>query len=506
MHQHWHQAPTIEMSVRSRGGFTATKRPPTSWTQCHAYMERKVRFCRCEKLAGTDYCGAHQPESQDQSQQRVPCPHDPSHTVFLSRLHQHIKKCPKLRELRSQKAQRYYCQDCNIGGSGAIEESTDSTAYHSTMDLEWAQQVALHVIATHQKLFAVPTDDPRNVTLQEIQEAIPMMDLGKDEMEVGLEQAVAALRIKSGGVRHLNQQASFIGHLRRVGALDSLHKRHKLELPTLTGQDQQERRTILEVGAGRGITGLLVAGVSAASRPTKLVMVEREAPRGRARPGATKSDEIPYQMNIASLECQRIKCDLAHVKLDHALDDRTSDIVVVAKHLCGCGTDLALKSLIPVTKKVSYVIMSTCCHGACNWQDYVGRDFIQKVMTMDDGLSSFGAKEFKLLMSWSAGTVKAVDPNKKKPESNPSSTEEVEHREALSTAGNISLEFGVTKIVESIGLVCGVHGLGRACQRIIDFGRLQFIKKALSFGDNCELLYYVPDSITPQNALLIAHR
>jgi hypothetical protein len=54
-------------------------------------------------------------------------------------------------------------------------------------------------------------------------------------------------------------------------------------------------------------------------------------------------------------------------------------------------------------------------------------------------------------------------------------------------------------------------GLGRACQRLIDYGRREYLRKVL-FADtpdqpgNAELLYYVPADVTPQNAALVAHR
>jgi Methyltransferase TRM13 len=127
------------------------------------------------------------------------------------------------------------------------------------------------------------------------------------------------------------------------------------------------------------------------------------------------------------------------------------------------------------------------------------------------GLSEFGEKEFKLLQLWSAGTVKALDMNGKKTvvveKSVPSSSEvDDEHGTAPIPIGLPTHVCGVTKVVESLGLASGEQGLGRACQRIIDYGRREFIRNELQFGHDAELVYYVPDSITPQNALLVAHR
>mmetsp|Transcript_17074 Transcript_17074/g.49303 ORF Transcript_17074/g.49303 Transcript_17074/m.49303 type:complete len:96 (+) Transcript_17074:321-608(+) len=93
----------------------------------------------------------------------------------------------------------------------------------------------------------------------------------------------------------------------------------------------------------------------------------------------------------------RKKCDLAHVHLPSALDGTAAskaatmtteavaaadggecksvpppeekgeennrpreNIAVVAKHLCGAGTDLALKSLVPVRGRISGCVFATC--------------------------------------------------------------------------------------------------------------------------------------------------
>ena len=75
------------------------------------------------------------------------------------------------------------------------------------------------------------------------------------------------------------------------------------------------------------------------------------------------------------------------------------EVVIVAKHLCGVATDLALRSLECFRKpvvgafgdavtdaatagvnsqaKAKGVAIATCCHNACNWADYTGKKFFQ---------------------------------------------------------------------------------------------------------------------------------
>ena len=83
-------------------------------------------------------------------------------------------------------------------------------------------------------------------------------------------------------------------------------------------------------------------------------------------------------------------------------------ISVIAKHLCGAGTDLALKSMETIRGKVSSCVLATCCHGICDWKEYVGRDYLRQAMAANDDSSPpllFGPDEFDLMRQWCAGSV-----------------------------------------------------------------------------------------------------
>jgi hypothetical protein len=70
-------------------------------------------------------------------------------------------------------------------------------------------------------------------------------------------------------------------------------------------------------------------------------------------------------------------------------------------------------------------------------------------------------------------------------------------------------------VAQNLGLACGGNGLGRACQRIIDFGRAEYTRNTLfciketeksESAFDVKLFHYVPRKVTPQNALLMAFR
>ena len=46
-------------------------------------------------------------------------------------------------------------------------------------------------------------------------------------------------------------------------------------------------------------------------------------------------------------------------------------------HYGSTGTDLALKSIVPIRHHINGYILATCCHGVCSWDLYVGRDFLE---------------------------------------------------------------------------------------------------------------------------------
>lgn len=506
-----------ENSKDSRKNQHDSKDPPIppTWTRCHAYLRQKHRFCRQLPSPDSCYCGNHQQEANVEHNQslggkqtdtnmiqrrRIPCPLDGSHTIWEDTLEKHVKVCPKARLQREQEARAYYQLNINGGGYGKIKvkESQPQNNGNGASKFQRAQDLALRVLEVHQQLFSsVKSEKPvASLTLEEIESAMEMRDASNNEVEV-LKDSMESYHIRSGGPKHIRQQASLLGHVRPLA---------------------RDNMIVLELGAGRGMTGLVVASALAASRDhVELIMVEREGSRSKADT-VLRNHKSTLKNSCLCVEkvksWKRIHCDLAHVDMVTALGDRqatsTSDhspedtlqvqkettyqpIFAIAKHLCGAGTDLALKSLYPIKEKVCMIMMATCCHGLCAWEHYVGRDYLTAVMMND-----FGEEEFELLRAWSAGSVLPHALPSRKKARRDYGLEEEEHFSLVSKVNVRALD-----VVQSLGLLCGVQGLGRACQRIIDYGRREYIAKVLT-NSKTELFHYVPSSVTPQNAVLFS--
>lgn len=477
---------------------------PTEWSRCHSYIERKHRFCRQVKLPESNYCGYHHAHhhdteasgSSDNSKRRIPCPFDSSHDILEHQIEKHKKVCPKLTRQKEQETRPYYRHNINAGGhgeSGCTETSAPGTS-------EWALHIATKVLEVHQRFYsaagAAAAQTTLRMTSDEIHNAIPMKDLSQPELESGLPEAIEHFRIKSGGARHLHQQASLIGHLRRIGVLLPRPNESSILMPEVE---------FLEMGAGRGMLGLLAAGVAAACGAPKvrLVLVERAGARSKADTVLRKAKESTTYMKLRDVDWSRIQCDLAHVHVPSILASKSGDcaavvgvkrkeptnskqLVVVAKHLCGAGTDLALKSLQGLD--VDVCLMATCCHGVCSWDLYIGRNFL----IQEFGDTPFGHPEFELLRKWSTGTVANCD------------IAGGEHHHAKIDERD---PCSVSAVVRALNLQCGIHGLGRACQRLLDGGRCDYMRKVL-FADTheVELCHYVDADVTPQNAIIVARK
>ena len=529
---------------------------PADWSRCHAYNERKRRYCRQMPAPGCDYCGNHlhliegheaaaghkkrvcNEESSSSSNKknkrdrgaRIPCPIDPSHLIFESALAKHVLVCPAAKQKEETCSREYYRHDTNKGGFGELDDTTAGEDVE--IDLDRAKILAMAVLKVFCLIFpsalssAQKESDGRGnlsdnilkcLTEDDIYNALPEVDRSKSEE--GIANDISKHRIKAGGTRHLHQIASILGHVRQNGLIAS--------------NDNTEQPVIVEMGAGRGMLGLVIAGAigaaqteSTPSSKVKLYLVERAGTRGKAETkirtavGSTIQNKSDDNLRLDRVDVARIKCDLAHVHMSTALPllstkEQNSRSIVVAKHLCGSGTDLALKSLrdIVQTGKVDGCIMATCCHGLCTWSDYVGRDCLLNLFCTVGEFPKFGARDFDQLKRWTSASVlengNAVTDQQRQQDEEGVNDEHYNIDNADTAKGKSQNIFSV---VNKLNLACGGRGLGRACQRLIDYGRTDYIKKHLFEVDLCKgevdvsLCHYVSSEITPQNALIVAKR
>ena len=564
---------------------------PPNWDRCHAYNERKRRYCKQMPIPGQciennqpKYCGNHRHlmdewllkhgvsadvdinnnqtkrpriNSKDDKTttpyvkkkdrgKRIPCPIDPSHMIFESAISKHVLICPAVKLKQEVTSKEYYSEGINLGGHGELGKRVSSEERNVVMDVEEAKELAMAVLRVFHYIFLSPSgkskdgckvkktlvmkDDSneyispsieqlQSITEDEIYNALEEVDLSKKEDSGSkLTDAIDKHKVRAGGPRHLQQISSILGHVRQKGLMDTTQK------------SENHNPLVIEMGAGRGMTGLIVAGAMGASldqddatHPTKvnLVLVERSGTRGKAEGRVRAAERGKYSkddcLRLDLVESIRVKCDLSHVDMSKALPKTISDSskrIVIAKHLCGAGTDLALKSL----RNLGWIdgcVMATCCHGLCTYSEYVGRGRLVALFSSLGGLP-FGEKEFNLMRRWTSASVADGKPfvSTESVESDADNELKEEHNTIHDGGEKSYLPFSLFAVLQELGLSCGSKGLGRACQRLIDYGRCEYIRSTLFAGDNSpsgeafdvDMCHYVSRDVTPQNALIVASR
>jgi len=543
---------------------------PANWNRCHAYNARKRRYCRqmpipltsAEQCSTTNssqprYCGNHRHlmididdslSSNEQSNEakrqrtdedkkkkdrgkRVPCPIDPSHFIYESSIAKHVLICPAVKLQQEIKNQEYYSEGINLGGHGRISSNSigSETNTNDMIEIEEAKKLALAVLRVFHHVFlssnicknvdgsycAPSIEQLQSITDNDIYSALEEVDLlsqveegiSKDDKVGRLTAAIKRHNIRAGGPRHLHQIASILGHVRQNGIISS--------------KTTSSSPLVIEMGAGRGMTGLVVAGAmgsslkqAGSSAKVNLCIVERAGTRGKAETRIRNTEKNTYSdddpIRLDNVNVIRVKCDLAHVDMDKAIPSQmkteSSRKVYIAKHLCGAGTDLAIKSMKSLSSPIDGCFMATCCHGLCTWSEYVGRDSFIQLFTSVGGLTSFGEKEFNLMKRWTAASVLEERKESAKPDNDNEMQEEHKDNNTEEEKGRYP---NIFKVVSDMGLSCGGALLARACQRLIDYGRCEYMRNNIfnsSDSYKIELKHYVSRDITPQNALIVAAR
>ena len=263
----------------------------------------------------------------------------------------------------------------------------------------------------------------------------------------------------------------------------------------------------VELGAGKG--GLALAASQAHSNrssaapatlvPATTILVDRIKPKGSA-------DKALLE---AGGRCERIKIDLAHLRLRGvsslwpSAEPEGLRRAAIGKHLCGAATDFALRSLVGAAKPppgaaVDGVVIATCCHHKCDWRSYVNKAFMSAA-----GFSESDFDRLRCLSSW------ATDAEHKNPEEEAEDAQDAigESQAYESQASESQAEYETSTLLtnhaEAASRLAPAERLrvGWQVKRLLDTGRLLYLE---THGYRGAMQRYVPASVSPENVLLIA--
>lgn len=441
-------------------------------TKCNFYLEKKRRLCNLDRNPNSQYCGVHlSAASGNEEDERVPCPLDPTHCVYKKRLQSHLQVCNVVREEQELAKEPFYKKNLNSGNNSIDEKELEVTVDPD----ELLQKVNSCFADLLSKGIVVPSIvDVDNWVISE-QAATEYQGL-----EDTILPAIGGNKQSHKQLRHIKQDAHIIQRMMQHGLLDN----------------SDDNSVYVELGAGKGE---LAYAMSSVKTNSKIVMVERAGNRKKVDRSLRRANNTNFH---------RVRMDIRHVYLPTCPGIRPDDevchpcseprkLVIIAKHLCGLATDLAIRSILPfqnnkeekVHERVEGLAIATCCHHALSYQDYTGIDLLRQY--------DITSKEFDVLKAWSgwinASRAVAGDTTKNEVE-NKEEEEEVEH---TITEGKHHSTRPTHITTEEMVVI------GRKIKRIFDAGRVQYLQ---SLGFNSLQLQYCDSSLSPECVMIIASR
>ncbi|KAM4021805.1 tRNA:m(4)X modification enzyme TRM13 homolog [Anomaloglossus baeobatrachus] len=346
-------------------------------------------------------------------------------------------------------------------------------------------------------VFYVDNVNSASVTLETSGEQMSLSSLSKDDLK---KLTDTLIRVTNGLEPPLPDRNSVIPALH--GALNepSGSILGHLDRLDLLGQS----RCFVEFGAGRGKLSHWVNIATEDAENVHFLLVER----------ATMRFKVDGKQRNSTFE--RLHIDIQHLCIDRvpSLVQKRLPVIGVGKHLCGAGTDLALRCLVrscsnsdrePQSKRlrmdmenvepsdhcnVRGIVIALCCHHRCDWQHYVGRDFFAELGL---GQREFGF--FQRMSSWA--TCGARNPSPTEEASGNGKSEDIEEHDMDQKNNDCN-----TESVQGLHLsVEEREHLGRLCKLLIDRGRVDYLK---NMGYEANLEYYTEPEVSLENVLLTA--
>ncbi|KAG0359018.1 hypothetical protein BGZ54_010162 [Gamsiella multidivaricata] len=491
---------------------------PNRPRQCHFLLLSKNKYCSLTAKLGNKFCGEHSmyeqiaPPASDSAsagengennvRKRIPCPFDPSHTAWADDLKTHLYKC----NARPRDNPAQYSLDVNLTlprpgqttDNGITPTGTTTTTPKSDILATLSQEQLLSLIKKIQDLHSKCVPEIRTLILNH-----PALDERKRIVK---------------NIKHAHQQASLLGHMKRLNMLDD---------PT---------SCYVEFGAGRGeLSNYLKIAVDDHGTAT-FILVDRTPSRNKFDSAILGLEEIKslvkrHTMDIKDLvlaEVPELRRDVTATQREPPLKENTTGandaekseelakpgyvdkkpVVAMSKHLCGGATDLTLKCLTqyqqsereksPLPSPVKGILIALCCHQLCHYYMYPNQAFLKEI--------DISPEEFVYLTRMSSWAV-CVNQTKSADKQGASSSSNNNSSNGGATTGDDEHRVEADKELEELGSHIPTldfqarERLGQQCKRLLDIGRVRYLQEN---GFDAELVYYVDKETSLENLALMA--
>ncbi|CAH1775544.1 unnamed protein product [Owenia fusiformis] len=460
--------------------------------RCAFYILKKKRYCRCDPANGMTYCVEHSYllNGKDIERKRVACPLNPKHSCYEDQLDKHVRKC----NARQSNVEPYFVKDINSGELDGRKVT------------EVKEKVSVNTIPMEElKTFITKVEQLYTEHCPLIEEEVYFHPVLKDEAQTPLYGAPA--------LKHIKQQASLLGHMEELGLL-------------------QDNIRFIEFGSGKGGLSHWAQLALSHCKNCNFTLVDRGAVRYKLDRMHREENQGPnferLRMDIQDLDLSRVPSIVQHAgplvamskhlcgaatdlsinclsrirtsplqkepicsteQENHDLnqsniDNEKNDLNSEGQEKTG---DKRMDTLESLAKKpkidgscgvlnkswVKGVVIALCCHHRCEWQSYVGKDFM-----LQHGIKERDFKILTTMTSWrTCGTR--------------SSTTQTEKHNAEHYNHD---RYGTLKPEER-------EEIGRKCKLLIDIGRMKHMEK---LGYNVSLKAYTSTDISLENIALIA--
>lgn len=425
--------------------------------------------------------------------ERVPCPLDPNHTVFIKDMKIHLQKCnSKPKEV--QEPWFKHKINLKIGEEDVVEESDEDKGL------------------TEEQLFEKYISRLEDQVTEPLQKHV--------SQHSGLDPRLAELTHK----KHPLQQSSLIGNLkeRNLLGLDYFYLEYgcgRGELSRtlnlcLLGDRKAEADNTAKEADNNEKEGLLNE-VTNTQNPEDSVTSEKPSNTettgygfGLVDRGVTRRK---FDTRIAK-DCQlfgltppirRSRIDIQDLSVDDFIGDlAVKKMVAISKHLCGAATDLTLKLIInsSVWEKDQFggLLIAMCCRHVCQYDQLLpqSREYLKE--------RGFGTREsFKVLkkvVSWAVSGTETEETDESDKKEELGQLEQEIEKEKETTQLQQETQLNETQLKTQLGQA--EERLGLMARRLIDDSRVYAMKQLLPPRFTAEMFLYTDKEVTLENSCL----
>lgn len=348
--------------------------------RCEFIIVNKKRRCGMMRLKDQTLCLDHFKQTQKDDnpiqQERIPCPLDPKHSIWVKDLETHIKKC---NARPAETHEEWYSQNFNT-----VLKSKQCDQSVAVNDNDTTESTSQESDDIDEKLLnkLTPALNRYGETLEPLEERI-----GRHP---GLDSWVDAKENK----KHILQQSSLASVLGDVELLST-------------------ENFYVEFGCGKGELSRTINACILSETDKETALELKTYGYGFIDRGANRmkmDNKIIKDCNDTGISpiIKRSRIDIEHLDIDKFLNlIEPSSVVGISKHLCGVATDLTLKCLLnsdTTLGNLKGLVVAMCCRHVCDYNQLLpeSREYLREHGVSDSKMFN----SLKKIVTWAVcGTM-----------------------------------------------------------------------------------------------------